>query len=97
MPTLDLNTPLGQQLLRARGRLESGELANMRTYRLPRDVKGHVRVLGASRTLCGRPLHGHLGRWAWQFIHRGQFGLARPAHVTCRTCTRVLDKAEGRA
>lgn len=67
---IDQLTPLGRRIQLAHGVLESGQLANMRTYRLPREVKIHTRLVGENRTLCGRKLRNN-DQWAWQFIHRG--------------------------
>ena len=78
MATLDLSTEIGRRVIAAQGRIESGQLANMRTYRLPAAAKIHVRLLGEDRTLCGRSLR-HAGEWAWQFIHRGQVGESLPS------------------
>lgn len=88
---LDLNTPLGARVLRSQGRIESGQLANMRTYL--RNETVHVRILGEDRTLCGRSLR-HAGQWAWQFIHRGHVGTSLPSgsypgeRHACQICTK---------
>lgn len=65
---LDLVSPLGRRVAAAQGRIESGQLANMRLYRVSTTV--HTRLLGEARTLCGRSLF-HNGQFAWQFINRG--------------------------
>lgn len=74
-PTLDLTSPLGARVLACGGRLESGQLANMRLYRRSSDVV-HTRLLGEDRTLCGRSLY-HNRQLAWQFIHRGDVASGR--------------------
>ena len=90
---LDLLSPLGERVLKAKGVIESGQIANMRTYRLARDAKTHVRLLGEDRTLCGRSLR-HNGEWAWQFIHRGTVGQSLPSgsypgeRDACAKCAR---------
>jgi hypothetical protein len=90
MRKITVDSPLGRRLIESGGVIESGHIANMRTYRLPAWPKVHTRVLGESKTLCGVPLHNH-GEWAWQFIHRGVFGQRLPsgAHTGDRDhCTR---------
>lgn len=89
---LDLASPLGMRLGKAQGRIESGMLANMRTYRLPARPAVHTRILGEDRTLCGRSLH-HNDQWAWQFIHRGSVLEGHPPsgsrdHRYGRSCKR---------
>jgi hypothetical protein len=84
---------LAQRLLLSQGILESGQIANMRTYLLPRDVKIHTRLLAEDRTLCGIPVRGYEGRWAWQFVHRGRFGSHLPSGAEdlrhrCKRCAR---------
>lgn len=90
--TLDVGSALAQRVLAAQGRIESGEIANMRTYRLPSEPKIHTRLLGEGTTLCGVPLTGHEGQWAWQFIHRGSFGSRMPSGSdgpnACQRCAR---------
>lgn len=70
--------------------LESGQIANMRTYRLPANAKIHVRILGADKTLCGRSLRNH-HQWAWQFIHRDSGG--RPSGMRSRDACSICSKA----
>lgn len=70
MSLAPLDTPNGRALVRAGGTIESGMIANMRTYLLPVDPKRHVRILGMDRTLCGRSLVNN-DQWAWQFCARG--------------------------
>lgn len=72
---LDLTSPLGARVLACGGKLESGQLANMRLYRRRSDVI-HTRLLGEDRTLCGRSLY-HNRQLAWQFIHRGDIAAGR--------------------
>jgi hypothetical protein len=81
---------LFDRLMAAGGRLESGQIANMNTYLLPRETCLHVRILGEGRTLCGR-------RWmpgGWQFCSRGSFGEHAPfgtyegAPDVCRSCAK---------
>lgn len=82
--------PLFDRLMAAGGTLESGQIANMNTLRLPAQPCLHVRILGEDRTLCGR-------RWmpqGWQFGSRGTFGQHAPhgthegARDACRRCQR---------
>jgi hypothetical protein len=86
---IPIESPLGQRVIAAQGALESGMLANMRTYRLPREPRIHVRLVGEERTLCGRSLF-HNAQYAWQFINRGRFAQALPSGAnddrTCRVC-----------
>lgn len=79
---------LFDRLMVAGGTLEAGMIANMNTMRLSPEPKLHVRILGESKTLCGK-------RWmpqGWQFTSRGSFGEHAP-HGTrdyewkvCRGC-----------
>jgi hypothetical protein len=91
--TLDLNSPVGRRVVAAGGRIESGQIANMRTLLLPAEPKTHTRLLGESSTLCGRPLSNH-GHFAWQFQHRGDVAAGQlpagsdPAdRDACRRCS----------
>lgn len=89
---LALDSPLGRRVLAAQGKIESGQLANMKTYRLPREARIHTRILGEDRTLCGRSLQ-HNGQWAWQFIHRGAVMDALPSGAygdrdSCAACSK---------
>lgn len=89
---IDMLSPLGQRLLRSGGKIESGQIANMRTYLLPRRACIHVRILGESTTLCGRA-------WmpgGWQFINRGDVTAGHvPAHAdegdrdACKACAKT--------
>jgi hypothetical protein len=81
--------------MQANGRIESGMIANMRTYLLPYEAKIHTRILGESRTLCGRSLF-HNNQYAWQFINTGNFseghmpsGSNDPRRA-CSRCSRSL-------
>jgi hypothetical protein len=90
--TLDLNSRLGHRLLESGGKIESGQIANMRTYMLPAWPKTHTRILGESRTLCGRSLRNN-GQWAWQFINTGSVQLGHPpsgsrGRDACAQCAR---------
>lgn len=80
------------RLLACGGTLEGGEIANMRTYRLPANPVIHTRLLSERKTLCGKT-------WSpggWQFTSRGSFG-DRPPHGTfpgeryaCAACNRSI-------
>lgn len=89
---LDLDTELGQRVLRAAGRIESGQLANMRLYRRSSDII-HTRLRGEDRTLCGRSVY-HAGQNAWQFVHNGRVGMSLPSgsdpgdRNACKQCSR---------
>lgn len=75
---IHLDSPIARQLIAMGGAIESGHLANMRTYKLPKEPKIHTRIVGSDRTLCGRSLRNH-GQFAWQFINRGEFANRLPS------------------
>jgi hypothetical protein len=87
-----LPVKLVERVVACGGVLESGMLANMRTYLLPRETTIHTRLVGEGRTLCGRPLRGFEGRWAWQFVNRGTFAASMPSgsqgDSACQQCAR---------
>ena len=87
--------PIVDRLIKGGGILESGQIANMRTYLLPKEAKTHTRILGEGRTLCGRSLR-HNEQWAWQFINRGTFASELPVgagtweYDHCTRCAKSL-------
>jgi hypothetical protein len=77
---IDVNSPVGQSLVKSQGRLEAGSIFNPLGSRIPSETI-HVRIHGEGATLCGQKLRTSPEaelRWVWYSF--GKFGERLPAY-----------------